>query len=244
MIITSGILSNQLTWSSPIFNGGSNITKYLIYRGANTNNYNFIGTSLITSFNDTGLIGGQNYFYRVLACNEIGEGSFSIEVSSIPVGAPYINKEIKINLLEEKFLEIQWDEPISDGGSPLLGYNIYRSDNDNSFVLIDTVSNNIYSYIDQNIMVNHSYEYYITAYNAIGESKPTSISSYSIILITSVESSISTETVPNTDYTTSTITVTNETTETSTTTQSAIGFSSFIMLVALVLYRRKNFKYR
>jgi hypothetical protein len=77
----------SLSWTAPLSNGSSAITGYHIYRGTTggneTSHIASVGPS-ITTFNDTGLTDGQQYFYTVSAVNSIKEGPPSTEASATP----------------------------------------------------------------------------------------------------------------------------------------------------------------
>ncbi|MGB9895408.1 MAG: DUF2341 domain-containing protein [Thermoproteota archaeon] len=87
------ILSNGkivLQWSPPVDNGGLPITGYKIYRSTTPGGEAYLTTvGNVTSYEDSNIVNGITYYYKVSAINEMGEGSASSEVSisSTPSGA-------------------------------------------------------------------------------------------------------------------------------------------------------------
>ena len=74
-----------LSWEVPANDWDSAITNYRIYRGTSPGNETLFTTlGNTTTWTDSGLINGQNYYYRVSAENENGEGALSAESSAIP----------------------------------------------------------------------------------------------------------------------------------------------------------------
>ncbi len=82
----------SLSWSAPASNGGVNITSYKVYRGTSPGTETLLtsggcsGLGAVLSCTDTGLTGGQTYYYKVSAVNAIGEGPQSNEASATPTG--------------------------------------------------------------------------------------------------------------------------------------------------------------
>ena len=82
----------QLAWRPPLYNGGSPVTQYKVYRGTMSG-----GLSLLTitdgalSLMDNAVTNGVTYYYHVTAVNAVGEGPPSIEVSATPTaGTPWL----------------------------------------------------------------------------------------------------------------------------------------------------------
>lgn len=73
----------RLTWISPTSNGGSDVTKYVIYRGESSGAEAYVGevsgTSLL--FNDTTVGNTNTLFYKVVAVNSEGSSVMSQEFS-------------------------------------------------------------------------------------------------------------------------------------------------------------------
>lgn len=81
---STGGAGTQLTlnWTAPNNNGGANITGYKIYRGsASGNETYFTTTGNVTTYQNNGLSLGVTYYYKILAVNYKGDGSFSGEIN-------------------------------------------------------------------------------------------------------------------------------------------------------------------
>ena len=66
-------------------------------------------------------------------------------------------------------VRLQWMEPVSDGGSPISNYNIYRRIASGEKSLLDTIGK-IESYIDDAVTKGVTYHYCVSAINGVGES--------------------------------------------------------------------------
>lgn len=72
--------SITLTWT-----GSTDADRYKIYRSTSSGTETFIGSSLTTSFTDTGVADDTTYYYKVSTENILGESSYSSEVVAPPV---------------------------------------------------------------------------------------------------------------------------------------------------------------
>lgn len=78
-----GMAVVMLKWKPPLFDGGSPITNYIIYRGLAPGAEMYLTeVGNVTEYMDAGLETGRTYYYNVAARNAIGEGTKSNEASA------------------------------------------------------------------------------------------------------------------------------------------------------------------
>ena len=127
---TGGNGSVSLSWSAPSSNGGSPITSYNVYRstspggeGSTPLKTNVTGTT----FNDLTVTNGTKYYYTVAAVNAVGTSPQSNEANATPQATvPSVPTGLVASAGDGKVM-LSWTVPNSDGGSPITGYNVYRS---------------------------------------------------------------------------------------------------------------------
>ncbi len=80
------------------------------------------------------------------------------------------------------YVNVTWQVPSSDGGSPITGYNVYRKEGaSGTYVYIGSVSASQLYYNDTNVQGSTTYYYFITAKNSIGEGTPSDVVNTSIV---------------------------------------------------------------
>jgi fibronectin type 3 domain-containing protein len=165
---TEGNNQVSLTWTAPSSNGGSAITQYRVYRSTiNGGPYTNIDNTTNLFYVDITASNGILYYYVVTADNDKGEGGFSNQVAATPAtipGAPQSVSSTKGN----NQVVLNWVAPISNGGSAITQYHIYRS----------TTSGGPYTeigfsvtltYTDNTVVNGNIYYYVITSENSKGE---------------------------------------------------------------------------
>jgi fibronectin type 3 domain-containing protein len=163
-----GKASIGLTWSPPSSNGGSPITGYNVYRGLISGDRSVsIHVGVVTSYADTGLTYGQTYFYVVRAVNGVGEGPPSNEASAAPANPPDPPRDLRATA-GNAAVTIQWNDPLSDGGSLITNYKIYRGTAASGESLVTTVGK-VNSYTDTGLLNGQPYFYRVSAVNDAGE---------------------------------------------------------------------------
>jgi len=157
--------SVELSWTAPDDDGGSPISLYHIYRGADMVSFTEIDTTSQLQYVDDGLVNGNLYFYAVSAENAVGEGDRSATVSATPVNVPSepLNPSVSINGTS---IELSWEQP-DDNGSVILYYNIYRGLSEGSLSLLGNSTALFFN--DTGAPVGYTLYYTISAVNAIGE---------------------------------------------------------------------------
>jgi fibronectin type 3 domain-containing protein len=157
-----------LSWEIPSENGGSEIIGYKIYRNGTVGPYGTVPADQLW-FNDTEVINGLTYTYNVSAYNVIGEGS-KPSTSATPKTIPSPPKNIHVNE-GNGYANLTWNNPLSNGGSEITGFYIYRNG-----TLIDTIDADQLWYNDTNVLNGVTYTYNVSAYNDVGEGpKPSTI---------------------------------------------------------------------
>ena len=69
------------------------------------------------------------------------------------------------------YIQLTW----SDLSGNELGFHVYRNADFAGFVLWRILGANVTQTQDNGVLIGHVYAYYVTAYNAVGESGPTSV---------------------------------------------------------------------
>jgi len=164
--------SIDLTWSVPSYDGGAEITNYNVYRGSSSGaEVLLITLGNVTAFEDLDVDTGVMYWYHVRAVNDAGEGSASAEASALIPTIPSAALEIMAEAFDGT-IGLGWAPPGSDGGSPVLGYHIYRGSSSGGEEYLTTV--NVTGYVDTGLENGIELFYYVVAYNAIGNGSSSS----------------------------------------------------------------------
>jgi surface protein len=168
IVATAGIGQVTLTWMAPSDNGGSAITNYRIFMGTSTGAETVLATvGNVATYTATGLTPGQAYYFKVAAINAVGTGANSSEVKSTPFGIPSA-PQILVASPGDRRVMLAWASPLSNGGSPIIGYRIYRGTTSHAKTLLAAVGNTTF-YVDTNVTNGITYYYTIAALNSAGE---------------------------------------------------------------------------
>jgi len=137
-----------------------------VYRGTSPAGESFLAqTGATTGYRDTGLTVGTNYYYTVTALNIAGEGPASNEANATAAAPPTAPRNFTgAPCPQLGKIDLHWQAPASDGGSPVTGYRLYRG-----ATLIATLGATTVGYTDISgglLVENH---YSLTAMNAAGE---------------------------------------------------------------------------
>ncbi len=159
----------MLTWEEPS-NNGADITSYKIYRGTSSDDLQFeIWLGLVLSYNDTSVLDGETYHYAVSAVNSKGEGEISANVSVTIPTPPSAPRSLLANQ-ESTRVTLTWSSPASDGGSPIIGYKIFRSNSSGDYGDSPFATESSFYYIDNLVGVEGHRFYIVKSYNAFGDS--------------------------------------------------------------------------
>ncbi len=168
LIPTTGDSYVNITWDAPASDGGLPIINYTIYRNETPGGETFlIEIGNFTHYNDTSVTNGVTYYYQVSAVNIIGEGPFSNEVNATPLSVPDAPTGLGATT-GDAYINLTWNAPASDGGSPIINYSVYRS-TIIGFKEFLTQIGNITYYNDTGVTKGETYYYLVSAVNSVGE---------------------------------------------------------------------------
>ena len=123
--------------------------------------------SNVTSYNSTSLAGGTQYCYRVRSYNGAGNSAYSNESCNTTFpDLPSVPLNLVANLIQNPLsVELIW----TDNSNNEEGFIIEKETATEAFVIIDSVTANVSSYIDLSV-TNLTYNYRVSAYNITGSS--------------------------------------------------------------------------
>uniref|UniRef100_A0A8B9N8P2 Titin n=1 Tax=Accipiter nisus TaxID=211598 RepID=A0A8B9N8P2_9AVES len=174
------ISSDFLTfsWEPPLDDGGVPISNYIVeMRQTDSTTWTELATTVIrTTFKATRLTTGVEYQFRVKAQNRYGIGpaiTSETIVANYPFKVPGPPGTPQVIAVTKESMTISWNEPVTDGGSPILGYHVERKERNS--ILWQTVSKMLVSgniFKSTGLTDGIAYEFRVIAENLAGKSKP------------------------------------------------------------------------
>jgi fibronectin type 3 domain-containing protein len=90
------------------------------------------------------------------------------------LGPSVPNAPVNLNLSDgSNYITLTWTDMSNDE----LGFHVYRSVQGGGFALWAILGANVTTTQDNSVILGHVYAYYVTAYNAVGESAPSNTAS-------------------------------------------------------------------
>ncbi|MBN1391017.1 MAG: fibronectin type III domain-containing protein [Candidatus Thermoplasmatota archaeon] len=165
--VTIKPLSVIISWEPPESDGGSPIEEYCIYRREGECVIKETVDASFTSFTDVSLTNGITYIYRITAKNQVGESAPSIDVNATPLDSPGCPVGLSVAAWDG-YVILTWKIPKMDGGTPILGYTIFRGELGSSMTLLSDVKPEVLTYNDKTVTNGKDYVYQVRAFNAFG----------------------------------------------------------------------------
>jgi peptide/nickel transport system substrate-binding protein len=162
----------NLAWQIPLYNGGYAITGFQVWRSESASFASPVLLANVTNLNyiDTTAALNKVYYYKVAAVNEVGVGAMTAAASAtITVPGVPTNLVVKVNGANN--ITVTWGLPVSDGGSNIQYYNVYRTTSNAGIpVKVAQVTvGSVLAYVDTSIAKGTTYNYWVSAVNAAGE---------------------------------------------------------------------------
>jgi fibronectin type 3 domain-containing protein len=169
----------NLSWAPPSSDGGSQVTKYKVYRSTTPGGQQLTRSPLVSlskatfTYRDAAVANGTKYYYVVVATNAYGASDPSNEAGATPsssatVTAPSAPTSVSATSLPGQN-HISWNPPLSTGGSPVTSYRVYRGTTaGGSKAPVATVQTT--SFDDaQGLVAGTAYYYAVAAISQVGE---------------------------------------------------------------------------
>jgi len=175
----------NLSWTVPVHNGGSAIIGYYVERSTdNGTTWSTLvaDTGNTTTYSDSGLTHSTTYAYRVSAINSVGTSQPSNTVTATTLNSipsQPIDLKATAQLLQ---INLNWNKPSDNGGTPITGYFIERSTDDGNTwsTLVANTGSADTTYSDTNVFPLTTYTYRVSAINDVGTSDPSNTASATI----------------------------------------------------------------
>lgn len=174
----------KLNWRPPADDGGQPIESYIVEKmDEATGRWVTAGETdgPETSLSVDGLVPGHKYKFRVRAVNRQGKSeplqtTQAIEAKN-PFDEPGKTSAPEIIDYDKDFVELKWDKPENDGGSPITGYVIEKRDKFNpNWEKCAEVEGDIPKGKVNDLIEGTPYEFRIRAVNKAGPGEPSASS--------------------------------------------------------------------
>lgn len=167
-----------LTWSPPADDGGSKIEGYVIEKRESSRLVwtTVVSGLLVTQYKVTKLLKGNEYIFRIMATNKYGLGEpleSEPTIADNPYRIPDPPENPEVTVITKDSMVVMWQEPKSDGGTPITNFNIERKDRVGlRWVKCNKRKVKDLQFKTTGLVPGHEYEFRITAENAAGVSAP------------------------------------------------------------------------
>ncbi|XP_065220483.1 twitchin isoform X27 [Planococcus citri] len=170
--------SCRLVWKTPVDDGGSPILHYVIEKmDISRGTWSDAGMTTSLYYDVPRLIFNKEYLFRVKAVNTIGDSDY-LETAKTTIARnefdePDAPEKPSVTDWDEDHVDLEWEKPKSDGGSPIKEYIIQKKEKGNLYwVNAATVPGNQTKGTVPDLEKDHEYEFRVIAVNKAGPSEP------------------------------------------------------------------------
>uniref|UniRef100_A0A3B4H5G2 Titin n=1 Tax=Pundamilia nyererei TaxID=303518 RepID=A0A3B4H5G2_9CICH len=165
--------SVTLAWDTPLTDGGSKITNYIIEKRESVRKAYAAVTSNCTanSFKVEDLPEGGIFYFRICAVNEYGQGQM-VETKEVKVAeVPLPPSKVTLVDLTKTSVSLAWEKPAHDGGCKVMCYNVeFKPKSGDKWGTACTVK--VPEATIPNLTPNEAYLFRVVAINEKGKSEP------------------------------------------------------------------------
>ncbi|XP_022091183.1 twitchin-like isoform X3 [Acanthaster planci] len=181
--------SIYISWKPPAHNGGLPIKSYYVEKKEEgTKDWMTVGSFVReTNFLVQGLQTGVAYELRVSAENDIGLGrplsGESAVVAKSPFDPPSKPGEPDVSQVGKDFVTLMWGRPHSDGGSPITGYFVEKTEaGADRWVQVNRGPVAHLTMTIPNLIEDREYDFRVTAVNEAGLVSEPAVGSHSVLV--------------------------------------------------------------
>ncbi|MGA1873073.1 MAG: fibronectin type III domain-containing protein [Thermoplasmatota archaeon] len=165
--LLDGILN--ISWNAPEFDGGSPIVNYSVEKVRVDDGMQWKFNTTSEYLLDENFTKGVAYRYSVRANNgyHISEDLAMTEFIHITKPSAPFGLEVRYG---NRFANVSWEEPLDDGGIPIIAYHFYRGLGPTNLTIISTLVGENRSFNDTSVVNGVDYFYMVSATNGQGVS--------------------------------------------------------------------------
>jgi len=172
VIATEGNKQASISFTAPLFDGGTPITSYT----ATSTPGNFTGSASSSPIIVTGLTNGTTYTFKVKATNSVGPGGESSSSNEVTLSTEPSQPLNLASTVLGSSIGLTWSAPSSNGGSAIIDYIIeYQLSTGGTWTVFAEGSNTNTTVTVIGLSNRVSYDFRVIAVNAIGQSSPSDI---------------------------------------------------------------------
>merc|ERR1740128_11344 len=171
-----------LSFRAPLDDGGAPVTHYVIEKmDTSRGTWSEAAITSLLTCEVSNLTHMKEYYFRVKAVNSIGESeplaTSSSMVAKNAFDEPDAPGRPKVSDWDSDFVELEWDAPKNNGGSPITGYVIQKKEKGSPFWQnAAQIAGNKCKGKAADLVEGTEYEFRVIAINAAGQSEPSEAS--------------------------------------------------------------------